>query len=379
MGCAYCATGRLGLLRSLNAWEIVEQARPRCRPLARPARDAHRPSSPQVRTVHLDLRAESASAAAAAGSDAASLGSPSPRSAEEAEQRRRRPGPGPRVHGVVFQGMGEPTNNLGAVLQAIAVLCEPSAQQVSASNVTVSTVGSSPDGIRALAAAAPRCRLALSVGSARPAVRGAIMPSERRHPLWGPVLDACVHHAVATGLQPLWAVTPLAGVNDTEADALALADLAREFERRTDGVRPRISIVPYNSTVPSAAAAAAGAGFGEGGGGGGAGDSTAAAPEVDPFSRTAPAAEAAFRNALRARGVFSHRRYSGGGDVGAACGQLAGAVSAGRALAGAGAAAAAGAEGGGGAGGEVVQSNWAGDWRGGVRDSGRPTLEGAYS
>ena len=45
------------------------------------------------------------------------------------------------------------------------------------------------------------------------------------------------------------------------------------------------------------------------------------APE--PFARSADEREAAFRDALRAHGVASHRRYSGGGDVDAACGQLA--------------------------------------------------------
>jgi 23S rRNA (adenine2503-C2)-methyltransferase len=94
----------------------------------------------------------------------------------------------------------------------------------------------------------------------------------------------------------MWAVTPLAGVNDTEADARALAALAREFVART-GVRPRISVIPYNPI-----------------------DRTG---ETEPFSRASDEAEAAFRDALSAAGFGSHKRYSGGGDVDAACGQLA--------------------------------------------------------
>src|SRR4051812_22811596 len=58
LACAFCATGRLGLARNLAAWEIVEQ----------------------VRIVRAHLAA------------------------------------GVRVHGVVFQGMGEPLANLDAVL-----------------------------------------------------------------------------------------------------------------------------------------------------------------------------------------------------------------------------------------------------------------------
>ncbi|MBC7018245.1 hypothetical protein, partial [Salmonella enterica] len=45
--------------------------------------------------------------------------------------------------------------------------------------------------------------------------------------------------------------------------------------------------------------------------------------QADPFVRASDEAEDAFREALRTRGVFTHKRYSGGGDVAAACGQLA--------------------------------------------------------
>jgi 23S rRNA (adenine2503-C2)-methyltransferase len=67
------------------------------------------------------------------------------------------------------------------------------------------------------------------------------------------------------------------------------------FTKRT-GKRPRLSIIPYN----------------------------AIADEDDPFVRSSDAREEAFREALRAEGVHTHKRYSGGGDVDAACGQLAG-------------------------------------------------------
>ena len=71
------------------------------------------------------------------------------------------------------------------------------------------------------------------------------MPIEAAHPL-DEVLDAVEEHARVTGLAPMWAVTPLAGVNDTDDDARALAALVRAFEARA-GVRPRLSVVPYNA------------------------------------------------------------------------------------------------------------------------------------
>jgi 23S rRNA (adenine2503-C2)-methyltransferase len=237
LACAFCATGRLGLARNLAAWEIVEQ----------------------VRVVRARL-------------------------------------PRGRVHGVVFQGMGEPLANLDAVLGAIAVLTEPCALGIDARAITVCTAGL-PAGIRRLAREAPKVRLGLSLSSAIAAHRRRVMPIAERHGL-DEVLEAAAEHARATGLAPMWAVTLLDGVNDGDEDAAALVERVTAFTAAT-GLRPRISIVAYNS-------------IGDGGGG------------PDPFRRSPR--EAAFRAVLAAAKLPSHRRYSGGGDVGAACGQLANTV-----------------------------------------------------
>jgi len=237
LACSFCATGRMGLVRNLEAWEIVEQ----------------------VRIVR-------------AGLDAV----------------------GDRVHGVVFQGMGEPLANLDRVLEALRVLAEPCAMAVDARKVTVCTSGS-PSGIRRLAREAPKVRLGLSLGSALAETRRRLMPIDRAHPL-DDVLEAAAEHARTTGLAPMWAVTLLAGVNDDEAHAAALARRATAFAERA-GVRPRISVIPYNAIDADAA--------------------------LDPFARSSEDAEAAFREAVRGGGFVTHRRYSGGADVDAACGQLA--------------------------------------------------------
>lgn len=238
LACAFCATGRMGLRRNLLAWEIVEQ----------------------VRIV-----------------------------------RRGLP-PGARVRGVVFQGMGEPLANLDAVLTAIEVLHDPCAQGIDARAITVCTSGL-PAGIRRLATLAPKVRLGLSLGSARPAVRRALMPIAGAHS-WDDVIDACAQHATTTGLAPMWAVTLLDHVNDDVEDAKALAVAAHAFTART-GVRPRLSIIPYNVIGDGPTGAA------------------------DPFRRAPLARERAFRDQLVEAGLPHHKRYSGGGDVAAACGQLA--------------------------------------------------------
>jgi 23S rRNA (adenine2503-C2)-methyltransferase len=233
LACVFCATGRLGLARNLASWEIVEQ----------------------VRLVRATLA------------------------------------PGERVHGVVFQGMGEPLANVDRVIEAICVMREPCALAIDARAITVCTSGL-PSGIRRLARELPKVRLALSIASARREVRRQLMPIDDAHPL-DEVLDAVLEHARVTGLAPLWAVTPLAGVNDTEDDARALAHLARGFEARS-GVRPRVSIVPYNAIDVASR---------------------------DPFAR---GDVARFVSRLVAHGLRPHVRYSGGADIAAACGQLAG-------------------------------------------------------
>ncbi len=232
LACAFCATGRMGLQRNLETWEIIDQ----------------------VRVVRAELPV------------------------------------GARVHGVVFQGMGEPLANVERVIAAVRVMGEAAALAIDMRNITVCTAGL-PGGIRKLAAEVPRVRLGLSIGDARPKRRSLVMPIDQAHAL-DEVLVAAGEHAQKTGYSPMWAYTLLAGDNDGADAAEALADRAIAFAARW-GVRPRISLIPWNDVEGAA------------------------------FARSSDGALDAFRAVIRARGVGTIVRYSGGGDVEAACGQLA--------------------------------------------------------
>ncbi|MBK9072001.1 MAG: radical SAM protein [Myxococcales bacterium] len=235
MACSYCATGTMGLMRNLGAHEILDQ----------------------VKTIAADLPA------------------------------------GARVAGVVFQGMGEPMANLDAVLQAIAVLNDSCAFGIDARKMTVSTCGL-PRGILRLAQAAPKVRLGVSVGSLRPDIAETLLPIRKQFP-WREVFEATASWARHTGHAPMWAVTLLAGKNDTLADADALAAEALRF-RELVGVTPRLSVIAFNPW------------------------------QGTRYARSSREVEHAFIGRVMGHGLAVHRRYSGGGDIAGACGQLAGAA-----------------------------------------------------
>ncbi len=227
LGCAFCATGRMGFVRNLAAWEMVDQV------------------------LHI---AED---------------SPHP------------------VRGVVFMGMGEPMMNYDAVVQAARILSEPCGPAISAKSISLSTAGVVP-GIRRFTADQLPFRLVISLTSADPARRGGLMPVEKAHPL--PVLMEAIRAYHAWSRQRvILAWTMISGFNTREEDAVQLADLVR-------GLPVTLDIIDVND---------------------------------DTGRFQPPSAEelGSFRDALsRHLKMPVARRYSGGRDIQAACGMLAGSI-----------------------------------------------------
>ncbi len=160
LGCVFCATGRLGLSRSLEAWEIVEQVA---------------------------------------------------RIRDQVE---------PPVRGVVFMGMGEPFMNYDAVVRAARILSDPAGFAIAAKAITISTAGIVP-AIRRFTREGHRYRLAISLTSAIEEKRRRLMPIERKYPL-DELLDAARAHAAATGTRVMLEYVAISGVNVGEEDARAL-------------------------------------------------------------------------------------------------------------------------------------------------------------
>lgn len=225
MGCVFCATGRMGFGRNLAAWEIVDQV--------------------------VKIQADS----------------PHP------------------VRGVVFMGMGEPLLNYDAVMTAIQILSEPCGMAIAAKAITISTVGIIA-GIRRFTAERHRTRLVVSLTSADPLQRRALLPVEQANPT-PDLIQALREYHAASGQRVTLAWTMISGVNVGVDDARKLADLTR-------GLPIKLDLIDVN----------------------------------DPSGRFRPPSRAeldTFRDALRAKlGMPVARRYSGGQDIAGACGMLAG-------------------------------------------------------
>ncbi|HWF33783.1 MAG TPA: 23S rRNA (adenine(2503)-C(2))-methyltransferase RlmN [Solirubrobacteraceae bacterium] len=189
----------------------------------------------------------------------------------------RRLGP---VDHAVFMGMGEPMMNLDGVLGACARFPEVG---ITHRRTAISTVGWIP-GIERLAREPMPVRLALSLHAADPALRSELMPVNDRYQL-ADVLAACRDYYERKRRRVFVEYVMLAGVNDGYAQALALADALdpRVF---------KVNLIPYN-------------------------------PTGSPYEGSSPAAIAAFKAALDARGLTATVRLTRGRDIDAACGQLA--------------------------------------------------------
>lgn len=160
IGCAFCATGRSGLVRDLSAGEMVDQ----------------------LTTVTRDF--------------------------------------GERVSNAVAMGQGEPFANYEATLVALRFMNAKDGIGIGARHITVSTCGLLP-GIRRFATEPEQFTLAVSLHSAVQATRDRLMPGVRMYPL-RPLKVELAAYAEATGRRPTLEFALVGGVNDTPGELSAL-------------------------------------------------------------------------------------------------------------------------------------------------------------
>jgi 23S rRNA (adenine2503-C2)-methyltransferase len=201
--------------------------------------------------------------------------------------------PGERViTNVVMMGMGEPLQNIHALIPALKVMLDDHGYGLSRRRVTVSTSGVVPMMDRL----AQECPVALAVSLHAPndALRDSLVPLNRKYPL-AELLDACLRylpHAPRDFITFEYCM--LDGVNDQPEHARELLRLLREHGGR--GVPCKINLIPFN-------------------------------PFPDSGLRCSPRAVVQrFGQLLNEGGIVTTIRKTRGDDIDAACGQLAGDV-----------------------------------------------------
>jgi 23S rRNA (adenine2503-C2)-methyltransferase len=204
MGCVFCATGRLGLLRNLSAGEIVEQVIWAAR---------------ELRTIE-----------------------PRTKNQEPDQERMVLGSRFSVLSNVVFMGMGEPFANYDRWWQSVERLHDPQGFNLGARSMTVSTVGQ-VTGIRRLAGEALPINLAISLHAPDDQLRSEMMPINRRYPI-AELLAATREYIARTSRRVSFEYVLLQGKNDTPEQAAALAELLQ-------GMLCHVNLIPWNP-VPGA-------------------------------------------------------------------------------------------------------------------------------
>jgi 23S rRNA (adenine2503-C2)-methyltransferase len=225
MACAFCLTGRMGLVRNLTAGEIVGQVR--------------------VLADALDMR--------------------------------------DTAFNIVLMGMGEPLHNYDETMTALRILTDKHGFAMPPRRITLSTVGLLP-ALERLAGEPVMPNLAISLHAPTDLQRGELVPINKKYGV-ADIIAACKRFPVRKRSRITFEYVLLAGVNDSAADARALAKLVA-------GVKAKVNLIPLN-----------------------------AAPGI-PFERPSDDVIDRFARIVADRGVIVSVRKSRGRDIRAACGQL---------------------------------------------------------
>lgn len=185
MGCTFCMTATLGLVRNLTPGEIVAQ----------------------VHAVNVEVRRN------------------------EGITNTYRP-----ITNLVFMGMGEPLHNFENLKKALQILQSEDGPNFSHRHLTVSTVGLVPMIERF--GRETDVKLAISLNATTDEQRSQVMPVNRKWNL-AALLDACRKFPLRQGRRITFEYVMLQGVNDTDEDARRLAKLLA-------GIPVKVNLIPYN-------------------------------------------------------------------------------------------------------------------------------------
>lgn len=188
---------------------------------------------------------------------------------------------GAPISNIVLMGIGEPMDNLDAVLKFLELVNCPDGLNIGMRHISLSTCGVLP-GIRRLSELAPQLTLSVSLHAPDGETRSRLMPVNRAYPVED-LFSACHDYFEKTGRRISFEYAMIDGVNDQDWQADLIAKHLR-------GMPGHVNLIPLNDVAES---------------------------PFRPSRRTA-----AFQKRLESHGITATVRRSLGGDIDAACGQL---------------------------------------------------------
>lgn len=191
--------------------------------------------------------------------------------------------PHDQVSNVVFMGMGEPLNNMKNVLTSLSIMTEDKGLCLTGRKITVSTCGIVPK-MKELALHST-ANLAISLHAVDDETRNSLMPINAKYDL-AELLEACRTYPLPKRRRIMFEYILLAGINDSDKDARILAKKLRK-------IPCKINLLPYNEN-----------------------------PGL-PYKSPSMDRILAFQKILKDAKYSIFIRNSRGGDISAACGQLA--------------------------------------------------------
>jgi 23S rRNA (adenine2503-C2)-methyltransferase len=174
MACAFCLTGRMGLVRNLTAAEIVGQVRVLAQALG-------------------------------------FMG---------------------KTFNIVLMGMGEPLHNYDETMAAVRILTDEHGFAMPARRITLSTVGLLP-ALERLAREPIMPNLAISLHAPTDELRGNLVPLNKKYGI-AEIIDACKKFPLKKRSRITFEYVLLAGVNDSQNDARMLAALLRSVKAKVN-------------------------------------------------------------------------------------------------------------------------------------------------
>ena len=196
---------------------------------------------------------------------------------------------GERISNIVMMGIGEPLDNYDNVIRFLQLVNDKEGLNIGYRHISLSTCGVVP-GIRRLAEEALPITLSISLHASDDETRSALMPVNKKWPI-AELLSACVDYYKKTRRRISFEYTLIAGKNDTEEGARALAALLKNAFRGTDAPL-HVNLIRVNAVEET--------GMRQG--------------SVEGANR--------FAEILNSLGVVATVRRRLGSDVNAACGQL---------------------------------------------------------